>query len=104
LEVWTVLVATAAMAFIATADQIPIRGAIAAGPALDLFKNEAYGPALLDAYRLETTVAEYNRIIVSVSLLEYLQYLENPLRRPALCQVCWRSNNRGPRVDLSRAG
>lgn len=55
------------------------RGGIEAGIAGEFFKDEIYGPALYNAYRLESEVAQYPRIVVGPSLVEYI---ENETRRP----------------------
>jgi hypothetical protein len=75
-EVWLVLVGTAAICLLAMAQKIPLRGGITVGTGVDLFKNEAYGAALVDAHRLESTVAEYNRVVVGADLLDYLNALK----------------------------
>jgi hypothetical protein len=55
------------------------RGGIEAGIAGEFFKGEVYGPALYHAYRLESEVAQYPRIVVGPSLVEYI---DNETRRP----------------------
>ncbi len=50
------------------------RGGIEAGIAGDVFKNEIYGPALYQAYRLESEVAKYPRIVVGSELRSYIDF------------------------------
>ena len=51
----------------------PIRGAIEIGVAMDYEEFGIYGSALHSAYRLESSVAKYPRIIIGDELLKYLQ-------------------------------
>jgi hypothetical protein len=74
--VWAILAGTAAISMLAMARQIPLRGGMTVGTAIDLFENEAYGAALMDAYRLESTIAEYNRIVIGPELFDYLDEIE----------------------------
>jgi hypothetical protein len=74
--VWAILASTASVAMVAMRQQIPLRGGMTIGTAVDLFENEAYGAALMDAYRLESTFAEYNRIVIGPELLDYLDQVE----------------------------
>ena len=48
-----------------------LRGGIDIGPGIELENDEIFGPALIKAYELETN-AEYPRIIIGNSLVEYL--------------------------------
>ena len=50
------------------------RGGIEAGIAGDVFANEIYGPALYQAYRLESEVAKYPRILVGSELRSYIDF------------------------------
>ena len=54
------------------AAKIPIRGSIAIGPGLELEDNFIYGPPLAEAHYLENKIAEYPRIVISDSVLEFL--------------------------------
>lgn len=60
----------------ALSEGIPLRGGLQVGPAVELFPQEIYGAPLLDAYQLESKIAEYPRTAVSPDLFGYLQYLE----------------------------
>jgi hypothetical protein len=51
---------------------IPIRGAIEVGIGVEFWPGELYGPVLLNAHRLESTVAQYPRIVVSPQACHYM--------------------------------
>jgi hypothetical protein len=74
--VYAALQGTAAAALLAAANKIPMRGGVAIGTAVSLYDNEVYGPALVDAYQLESKIAEYNRVVVSPTVFDFLNYLE----------------------------
>lgn len=50
----------------------PLRGGIEIGIAAEIYEGEIYGPALSEAYRLESVVAQYPRIVVGNELASYL--------------------------------
>ena len=74
--VFNVLVGLAGISLWALCEGIPLRGGLQVGPAVEIFPQEIYGAPLLDAYRLESKVAEYPRTAVSPELFGYLTYLE----------------------------
>lgn len=82
--VWAAMFSLAAISLVALAGGIVLRGGVDVGLGTDVFPNETYGPAVVSAYRLESKVAEYPRIVVGDSLTKYLRYLanmqEDPLR------------------------
>jgi hypothetical protein len=55
------------------------RGGIEVGIAGEFFQGEVYGPALYHAYRLESEIAQYPRIVVGPELTGYIN---NETRRP----------------------
>jgi hypothetical protein len=55
----------------------PLRGAITFGYAGIFGENGLYGPALLDAYRIESSLARYPRIVVETSLIQKLRTSAN---------------------------
>ena len=55
----------------------PLRGGIEIGIAAELYEGEIYGPALSEAYRLESQVAQYPRIVVGRELTSYLWAYKN---------------------------
>lgn len=48
------------------------RGGIDVGVGGEMFEGELYGPALYEAYRLESQVAQYPRIVIGKNLIDYL--------------------------------
>lgn len=65
---------------IGLAEGYPCRGGIDVGVAAEFFQDELYGPALANAYLLESQFAKYPRIIIGDSLREYIsdQHIEDP--------------------------
>jgi hypothetical protein len=67
------VLAAAAVTFIGClAHGQPIRGGIDIGIALEIENGEIYGPALSRAYNLESTVAQYPRVVIGEELFKYL--------------------------------
>lgn len=63
------------MALIGLARGQPIRGGIEVSWGVELHKNELYGPAVANAYVLESTIAQYPRIVVGRYAIDYLHYV-----------------------------
>lgn len=55
----------------------PIRGGIDIGLAMEVRKNEIYGPALSRAYTLESKIANYPRVVIGAELELFLQTIAN---------------------------
>ncbi|MBI4843542.1 MAG: hypothetical protein HY809_04375 [Nitrospirae bacterium] len=55
------------------ANGVPIRGGIDLGYAMNIERDEIYGPVLASAYYLESKVAKYPRIVVGQHLVSYLK-------------------------------
>lgn len=53
------------------------RGGIELGIATEIDENEIYGPAINNAYKLETKIAQYPRIVIGKRLIDLLNILEN---------------------------
>jgi hypothetical protein len=70
--VWSTLAGVASISLLALAAKIPLRGGIDVERGADVFPNEVYGPALVNAYQLESKVARYPRTVIGRGLLEYL--------------------------------
>jgi hypothetical protein len=81
--VYNVLVGVAGISLVALSEGVPLRGGLQVGPAVDIFPQEVYGAPLVDAYRLESQVAEYPRTAVSPDFFGYLEYLA---RLPSDCR------------------
>ena len=68
------VLAAAAMTFLSClVHSWAIRGGIDLGLAMDIEEGEVYGPALARAYRLESRVSQYPRIVIGEELVHYLQ-------------------------------
>ncbi len=59
------------------ASKTPVRIGISIGIATELGENELYGKAVADAYELESSVAQYPRVVVSDEVLNYLSGYAN---------------------------
>jgi hypothetical protein len=55
----------------------PLRGAIDVGIGGQMYKGEIYGSCLINAFDLESKVAQYPRIVVGENAVSYLMYLMN---------------------------
>lgn len=62
-----------AQCFMGLASGVPMRGAIDIAWGVEIRPGELYGAAVARAYELESTYAQYPRIIVSPRAIEYLQ-------------------------------
>jgi hypothetical protein len=71
--VGTLLMVCSSLMLLSLAKGHPIRGGIDVGVGLELYPNELYGPAVGNAYHLENSIAQYPRIVVGDSLVEYLR-------------------------------
>ncbi len=71
--IYGVLAATAMTFLSCLVHSWTIRGGIELGLAMDIEEGEVYGPALARAYRLESKVAQYPRVVVGEELVRYLQ-------------------------------
>lgn len=71
--IYAVLAATATTFLSCLVHSWPIRGGIDLGLAMNIEEGEIYGPALARAYRLESRVAQYPRIVIGEELVRYLQ-------------------------------
>lgn len=59
--------------FITTlSEKLICRGAIEVGIAWEFYKDEIYGPALYQTYRLENEVAKYPRIVIGNEIFKYI--------------------------------
>jgi hypothetical protein len=68
-----------AMCLVGLAGRAPMRGGIDIAWGVELYPGELYGPAVANAYQLESEVAEFPRIVVGALAREYLeQILRDP--------------------------
>jgi hypothetical protein len=51
---------------------VPVRGSIAIGLCMEIGENELYGPALVRAYDIEQRDAEWMRVVVDPSVVEFI--------------------------------
>jgi hypothetical protein len=75
--VFGVLAAAATTSLSCLAYGQPVRGGIDIGVALEIDEDEIYGPALSRAYSLESSVAQYPRVVVGEELFKYLKVHAN---------------------------
>ncbi|MBI2884776.1 MAG: hypothetical protein HY590_00740 [Candidatus Omnitrophica bacterium] len=54
----------------------PLRGSISLGVCAELGENDLYGQAVSRAHMLESKVADYPRIVIDETLLEYLNFCD----------------------------
>lgn len=69
------LTACASTFLLMMSDGYACRGGIDVGVGSEMFEGEIYGPALYEAYRLESQVAQYPRIVIGKNLIDYLMGL-----------------------------
>jgi hypothetical protein len=70
--VYAALLACASTFFFSLAGKHPLRVGIEVGWGAEMYEGEIYGQALYEAYRLESEVAQYPRIIIGDELAQYL--------------------------------
>lgn len=75
-DLWSALLGLAVLSLESIAQGIPWRAGMDVGIGMNIQPNEVYGPVLLSAYSLESTVAEYPRAVLGRGLLDYLTYLK----------------------------
>jgi len=78
--VYGILAACGGMLLISLAEKKAFRAGLDVGIATELKNGEVYGPALFKAYKLESEVAQYPRIVLGNELINYLENLsrKNP--------------------------
>ena len=64
---------TAVVFLITLSSGIVSRGSIVAGIGTNYFENEIYGPALRNAYKLESEIAQYPRVVIDGNLVEKIK-------------------------------
>lgn len=75
-SVCSLLVCCASTMVVGLAQGYPFRAGIAIGAGCSINGDDIYGPVLAEAYRLESTVALYPRVVVSDEFNGWLQSLE----------------------------
>jgi hypothetical protein len=71
--VWRAMTAAASVTTLALAEGKPIRGGIEIAVGIEIAPGEVYGPALAQAYVLESTHAEYPRVLIGDAMWRYLE-------------------------------
>lgn len=74
--VFSALAACASTFLLSMAAGHVCRGGIEIGIASEFYEGEIYGPALLEAYRLESEVAQYPRIVIGDEVINYLESMK----------------------------
>jgi len=75
--IFSALTATCGIALLALSLKTPARAGIDVGVGTQIDDREVYGPALARAYRIESELAEYPRLVIGRGLLSYLSWVEN---------------------------
>lgn len=70
--VYDIFMLAGTLCLLGLADRNPIRGAIETSWGVELHDNELYGAVVANSYILESTVAQYPRIVVGQYTLDYL--------------------------------
>ena len=99
IDVYHMLDVSAAVWLLAMSKDLPIRGGIELGFAIDVGEQEVYGHALAEALRLESKVAHYPRVVVGEKLLSLLNGVVGIAARRStqegsmannLVELCWK--------------
>ena len=117
IDVYRMLDVAAAVWLLAMSRDLPIRGGIELGFAIDVGEHEVYGHALAEAHRLESRVAQFPRVVVGEKLIFLLNsavdkaalrdaqeaHMANNLA--GLCWKCLRTDEDGQlEVDIAGGG
>jgi hypothetical protein len=76
-SVYAMLGAFGGMLLFSLSEKMPLRVGIEVGLATELKEGDIYGPVLMGAYKLESEVAEYPRVVIGSEFINYLQNLSN---------------------------
>jgi len=76
-----ILMACGGMLLISLAEKHAFRVGIDVGIGVNIEENEVYGPALFNAYLLESRISQYPRIVVGDTLIDYLSKLKQGERQ-----------------------
>ncbi|NOZ19615.1 MAG: hypothetical protein GXP25_00850 [Planctomycetes bacterium] len=72
-SVFSLLAACGAVMLCSLVGHMPIRGGVDVGAGAEMKPGELYGPAVANAYELESTVAQSPRVVVGDQLVHYLE-------------------------------
>jgi hypothetical protein len=86
-SVYAILAASASLILMSLARKQPIRAGVTVGLGAELNENEIYGPVVAEAYKLESEVAQYPRLVVGDELCAYLEHFKyEPVKEPKVLQ------------------
>lgn len=72
--VHSMLIAAGSTLLSALAAKVAFRGGIEVGVGVEYWPNEIYGPVLRHAYNLESTVAEYPRVVLGNKVMAFIHH------------------------------
>ena len=79
--IYRTMCAASMMWLVSLSEGHPLRGGIEIGLAADIEPAEVYGPALVEAHRLESCIAKYPRIVVGKECIDFLRTIARDPRR-----------------------
>ncbi|PGR09022.1 hypothetical protein COC62_19090, partial [Priestia megaterium] len=86
--VYDIFILAGTLCLLGLADKEPIRGAIETSWGVELHDNELYGAIVANSYILESTVAQYPRIVVGQYTMDYLSsQLKDHAQNPDTFQI-----------------
>lgn len=91
--IFHILASAGSLCFLGLATRQPLRGGIDVAWGVELHENELYGAIVARAYKLESKVAQYPRIVVGEYMVDYLKTISETTEQDIFSQ-----NNR----DLSK--
>ncbi len=71
--IWDIFCTAGSLYFLGLAEGSPLRGGLDISWGAELHKGELYGPIVANAYELESSVAQYPRIVVGTRVVDYLR-------------------------------
>ena len=76
-SIFGMLMTSGEMMLFSLSEKSAFRAGMEIGIGIEIEKSEVYGPALFEAYRLESKIAQYPRIVVGNILIDYLNNLSS---------------------------
>jgi len=74
---YSLIITCGSLCFVGLTTKKPLRAGIDLAWGIELNENELYGCVVSKAYRLESQVAQYPRVVVGNEVVQYLTYLAN---------------------------
>jgi len=75
--IYRILTACCMTMIVSLAAKAPVRGSICVGLGVELDDHNFYGPALAEAYHIESELAQWPRVLVSKSAAGFINFLKN---------------------------